>query len=68
MTDNYRLVEINGQKYTEFTGRCLNEGCKEKFYFQSLITINSHIHYNFSRNQEIEIIDEVKLEQEEINT
>jgi len=58
LTDDYKLVEIDGTKYTEFVARCMNGNCNNKFYFQSKITINEHTHYVFDRNKEIEIKDE----------
>ena len=57
LTSDYKLVEIEGQKYVEFIARCLTDNCTEKFYFQSDIGINNH--FNFDRDKEIEIKDEV---------
>lgn len=53
LTDDYKLVDIDGVKYVEFVARCLT--CGEKFYFQSSISIETH--YAFSRDREIEITD-----------
>ena len=57
LTSDYKLVEIEGQKYVEFVARCLTDNCNEKFYFQSDIGINNH--YNFDKDKEIEIKDEI---------
>jgi hypothetical protein len=57
LTSDYKLVEIEGNKYVEFVARCLTDNCNEKFYFQSDIGINNH--FNFDRSKEIEIKDEV---------
>lgn len=56
LTSDYKLVEIEGQKYVEFVARCLTEGCNERFYFQTDIGINKH--FNFDKDKEIEIRDE----------
>lgn len=56
LTSDYKLVEIENNKYVEFVARCLTDNCDEKFYFQSDIGINNH--YNFDRDKEIEIKDE----------
>ena len=58
LTSDYKLVEIEGKKYVEFVARCLTDNCNEKFYFQSDIGINNH--YNFDKDKEIEIKDEIK--------
>lgn len=58
LTDDYKLVEINGEKYTEFVARCIHGNCNTKFYFQSKITMYEHTHYNFDKTKEIEIKDE----------
>jgi len=57
LTSDYKLVEIEDEKYVEFEARCLEDGCDEKFYFQSDIGINNH--FNFDRDKEIEIKDEI---------
>lgn len=57
LTSDYKLVDIEGQKYIEFVARCLTDNCNEKFYFQSDIGINTH--FNFDRSKEIEIKEEV---------
>ena len=57
LTSDYKLVEIEGKKYVEFVARCLTDNCNEKFYFQSDIGINNH--YNFDKDKEIEIKDEI---------
>jgi hypothetical protein len=59
LTNDYKLVEIESQKYVEFVARCLTDNCNEKFYFQSKITMNSTTHYDFNKDKEIEIKDEV---------
>lgn len=59
LTSDYKLVDIEGQKYVEFVARCLTDNCNEKFYFQSDIGVSKH--FNFSRDKEIEIKDEIPI-------
>ena len=43
----------------EFVARCMSENCNTKFYFQSHITMNQTEHFNFDKDKEVEIKDEV---------
>ena len=52
LTDDYKLVNIGGKNYTEFVARCLTENCNEKFYFQSIITMDKTTHFVFNRERE----------------
>ena len=62
LTNDYKLVEIEGIKYIEFVGRCLTEGCKEKFYYQSNSSLSGK-RYVIDKSKEIEIVDEIKQEE-----
>lgn len=52
LTNDYKLVNVNGKNYTEFVVRCLTDNCNEKFYYQSHITIDGTTHYTFDRSKE----------------
>ena len=65
LTEEYKAVVINNVTIdgvlqndvhcTEFVARCV---CDEKFYFQSHITMEDHIHFAVNRSQESEIKEE----------
>ena len=57
LTKDYKLVEIEGKRYVEFVGRCLTDGCNEKFYYQSESNMSGK-RFSISREKEIEIRDE----------
>ena len=57
LTNDYKLVEIEGKRYVEFVGRCLTDNCNEKFYYQSESNMSGK-RFVISRDKEIEIRDE----------
>jgi len=57
LTSDYKLVEIESKRYIEFVGRCLTDGCNEKFYYQSEPSMSGK-RFSISREKEIEIKDE----------
>jgi hypothetical protein len=59
LTNDYKLVDIGGNKYVEFVARCLKDKCGEKFYYQSKISMQDTKRFCYDRKDEKEIKEEI---------